>query len=363
MKPRVRQPPFARSPRRYDHSTVQSRYTAAEAIAPQHHRLRIFVIIILLLGMVSLFPVYRIVAGHAALPSPEIVSGLGGYCLDDHHDSAKFDAEVDSWKCNGSDAQHWTFSSMAIKHDDRYCLAVAGNATLAGSKVVMQPCSSSVGQVWDLDAGGYQNPNSGLCLDDPADHKGVSLDVRSCNGLTTFSETWTASAWSPIPLSAQAAVSCKTGTEGERVACYAQQQWAVWQMGTPEHTTLLNRYTDGNAYEEWCADFVSYIYREAGHPFSSAEREGWDEYNADYIQNMGFTMHLAAGYVPRAGDVAYFNYPGGHVEIVVKGGNSPVFVFGDSGTIDPATNNGEMAENSLTSDGTDGQLVYYLSPN
>jgi cell wall-associated NlpC family hydrolase len=126
---------------------------------------------------------------------------------------------------------------------------------------------------------------------------------------------------------------------------------------------LLNDYTEGNINEEWCADFVSYIYREAGYPFTDGERNNWDQYTAGDVQYMGFTLHPAGSYMPEPGDVAYFDYPGGHVEIVVSGGKHPTFIYGDAGTIDPATHNGDMTENSFTNDGAAGQVVYYLSPN
>ena len=165
----------------------------------------------------------------------------------------------------------------------------------------------------------------------------------------------------PRPGSADAV--CQSGTTGERVACFAARAWQDWRAGPSGHAALLAAYTDGNAYEEWCADFVSYLYKQAGHPFTSGERDGWDEYVADDIQNQGFTLHDAATYTPKAGDVAYFDYNGGHVEIVAVGGSKPIFIYGDSGTPDPATGNGDMAENSITSDGDAGQVVYYLSPN
>jgi len=67
--------------------------------------------------------------------------------------------------------------------------------------------------------------------------------------------------------------------------------------------------------------------------------------------------------VPLAGDVAYFNYGGGHVEIVVSGGQTPTFVYGDSGVTDPTTGNGQMTTNTITQKANEGQLIYYLSPN
>ena len=78
---------------------------------------------------------------------------------------------------------------------------------------------------------------------------------------------------------------------------------------------------------------------------------------------MGFSYHNASSYTPRPGDVAYFDYSGGHVEIVVSGGPTPTFVYGDSANIDSSTGNGEMEANTIISDGSMGQVLYYLSPN
>jgi hypothetical protein len=153
------------------------------------------------------------------------------------------------------------------------------------------------------------------------------------------------------------------GSQGDKIACVAAQQWILWQSGTVSHNTLLNTYSDGNSYEEWCADFVSYVYKQAGYPFENGERDGWDEYYAPYIENQGFTYHSAYDYTPKAGDVAFFDYNGGHVEIVAVGGSKPIFIYGDSGTTDKTTGNGDMADNTITNDGTAGQLIYYLSPN
>jgi cell wall-associated NlpC family hydrolase len=147
------------------------------------------------------------------------------------------------------------------------------------------------------------------------------------------------------------------------VACYAEKEWTTWQSGGISHDTLLNSYTNGSPDEEWCADFVSYVYKEAGYPFTQGSSNGWDENNANYIQYMGFAMHSASsGYVPKPGDIAFFNYNAGHVEIVVSGGSHPTFIYGDSATIDPTTGNGQMKANTILSD-SDGQIVYYLSPN
>jgi hypothetical protein len=293
----------------------------------------------------------------------EIRSGIGGYCLDVHDNSNAPNAKVDSWTCNDTGAQEWTVSNNKILHGNGDCLGTLGDSTQPETKVVVNKCNDSASQIWVPALGGYENTNSGLCLQVPNNTTNIPLEIGDCNHLTLPDETWTESTSADNTETKVVQVSCDSGTQGERVACYAAKELINWQSSPSTHEALLNDYTDGNSYEEWCADFISYVYKEAGYPFSQGERDGWDEYDANNIQYQGFTMHPATGYTPQAGDVAFFDYPGGHVELVAVGGPKPIFIYGDSATIDPATGNGDMAENSLTSDGNLGQLTYYLSPN
>jgi len=305
--------------------------------------------------------VFKIIARYHSSAIPEVKSGIAGYCLDVHRDSLDSNADVDSWSCNGTAAQDWTVSSDTIRHNKNYCLSIQNNGTSSGDKIVSDTCNGSASQVWTTSIDGFENPASALCLDVPNSKTDTQLILGSCNGLTGPNEAWATSVWSKDNTSG-ASTSC-SGSEGQLIACYAAEQWAIWQSGATSHSTLLNNYSDGNGYEEWCADFVSYVYKESGHPFSYGERNGWDEYLADNIQNMGFTYHPANGYIPQAGDVAYFDYPGGHVEIVAVGGSKPIFIYGDSGATDPSTGNGDMAEDTITNYPSEGQLEYYLSPN
>ena len=316
------------------------------------HRIMTWALVfVLCFGIILTF---RSVTSHAAGVSSDIKSGIAGYCLDDHDSIATNGAQVDAWGCNGSSAQDWTISAGAIQHDDNLCLAVADNGTTVGDSIILRTCDQEAGQVWLRDKGGFENPNSGLCLSIPNSKTGQQLVVASCSYLSQDYEVWTSDMKS----------TCVVGTKGGEVACEAEQDWTQWQSGTPSHETLLGNYTDGAPYEEWCADFVSYVYKQAGTPFTGGETNGWDENIASNIQNMGFTIHPASShYDPQPGDIAYFDYAGGHVEIVVSGGPTPTFVYGNSATIDPTTGNGEMEANTITSKGSEGQVVYYLSPN
>ena len=300
----------------------------------------------------SFFMTIRSVASHAVAIDLSIHSGVNGYCLDDHNNNAAQDAIVDSWGCNISEAQNWHVNPTSITHANGQCVSVYKNGTAAGESIVLDTCSLQPGQVWLRDNAGFYNPNSGLCLSLPSEGTNHPLILDSCTKIAQPFELWHVSAPS----------SCNDLSEGSSIACNAVKQWTIWQSGTPDHTTLLNTYTDGAPYEEWCADFVSYVFHEAGYPFRHGETDGWDENLANNVQYQGFTYHQAGTYIPKTGDVAYFDYQGGHVEIVVSGGNKPTYVYGNSATIDPSTGNGEMRANTISSDGVEGSVQYYLSP-
>jgi hypothetical protein len=361
-------------------TSCKQSYVRCNQIGASQHAVLLGVVLLL-----SIIGVFRLVQSHAAAASPKLNSGISGYCLDDHADSTASGATVDIWKCNDTGAQAWAVISTSITHDTSDCLTVQGNSNASGSAVVLDTCDASAGQVWLRDKGGYQNPNSGLCLAAssastvlPGESKTATV-IATCDDLASPQEVWT-----PTALNSGEAKDSGPSTdsdstfndaidalcsgtddnkEGDKVACYAAADWTTWQAGSPDHETLLTSYTDGAPYEEWCADFVSYAYKQAGYPFTGGEADGWDESNANNIQNMGFVKHSAtSGYLPKAGDIAYFDYSGGHVEIVVSGGRTPTFVYGNSATIDPTTGNGQMMANTTTSDGSQGQVVYYLSP-
>jgi len=317
------------------------------------------VIILLVVGLVFL---YQYIGIHQTSAIPEVKSGITGYCLDLFHDKKTTNSTVDSYPCNGRDSQNWVAAGNEIKHDNNYCLAVETTGGSSGN-IVANPCNNTADQTWVSAIGGYENPTTALCLSVPGGKTESQLTAADCKYLTEPAELWQPTAWSKSTINQPVSLSCNTGTEGQQIACNTAKQWVIWQNGSVSHNDLLNQYTDGNGYEEWCADFVSYIYKISGYPFSNGERDGWDEYLAYNIQNMSFTYHDAASYTPKTGDVAYFNYTGGHVEIVAVGGTKPIFIYGDSATTDPSTGNGQMTENTITNDGDAGQVIYYLSPS
>ncbi len=96
-------------------------------------------------------------------------------------------------------------------------------------------------------------------------------------------------------------------------------------------------YSDG-IDEEWCADFVSWIMREAGRPLSNPNSGSWripGVYTLqEYYQGIGAYAENGSGYTPpNVGDVVIYDssrWVGQHTNIVVAvDGNSAVTVGGN----------------------------------
>lgn len=302
----------------------------------------------------------------ADVPFHVIYSPEPGYCLDDYHGQLQANYPLDVWYCNGTKSQNFEWLNQQLRlYGTNYCLSI--NNT---NVVVLNSClTNQKTEDWQRYDVGIANQANQLCLTDDningGDH--TELKLTACGNMTNLAKQFTYSSWHNQNILASSMPVCQTiANNGQRIACYANQQWILWQSEPKLRPILLNNYTDGNSYEEWCADFVSYIYKLAGLPFNTGERgyNNWDEYDANNLINTnGLVYHQAgSGYTPQAGDIAYFNYPGGHVEIVEKGGVHPIYIYGDSGMIDPISHNGDMSENSISNDGSFGQVVYYLSP-
>ncbi|MCL5113247.1 MAG: ricin-type beta-trefoil lectin domain protein [Patescibacteria group bacterium] len=280
----------------------------------------------------------------------EVKSGWSGYCLDDYHDKLIPGSSVDIWSCNKSEAQNFELTLTSIRHDS---LCLSANSP---SSIDLESCNStSPNQVWLRDQSGYYNPNLRLCLSAQNSQSGQKLSLNNCSNLANPSDQW----YSSFDYTNY---SCN-GSQGQVVACNAIKQWMIWNDHPYNHESLLVGYTGGAPYEEWCADFVSYIFKISNYPFSNGNYDGWDENNANDIYSQGFVVHSAKGsYLPQPGDVGYFSYYGGHVEIVIVGGKEPTFIYGDSATIDPTTGNGQMEANTILSVKNLGQIKYYYSP-
>ena len=120
------------------------------------------------------------------LPPGPVMSGLAGMCLDDSGDLAADQTKADIWSCNGSAAQAWQAQADGTVRINGKCLDVAGGAKTGDSPVDLFSCNGTQAQQWRLVPSGsgvmLVNPGSGMCLADPTDATvdGTQLVINPC---------------------------------------------------------------------------------------------------------------------------------------------------------------------------------------
>ncbi|WP_354638502.1 ricin-type beta-trefoil lectin domain protein [Kitasatospora camelliae] len=105
------------------------------------------------------------------LPSGNLTSGLPGKCLDAGNNAADpGDASLpaDIWDCAATPGQTWTAGNDGTLKALGRCLDVVGGGRDNGTPVRLYPCNGTGAQVWTPNGKGLLNPQSGLCLADPA---------------------------------------------------------------------------------------------------------------------------------------------------------------------------------------------------
>lgn len=153
----------------------------------------------------------------------------------------------------------------------------------------------------------------------------------------------------------------------QNVVCLAEQEYQLWHSGQLTPATGFLKYTQQN-YEEWCADFVSWIYDQAHYPLQPDPN--WRVPAVSSIvaigqTNLNFHWHLAGSYTPRLGDLAIHG-DHTHVNIVVGvSGTTITLIGGDEGNV---TNYGTQhpASQSFVSEDTlvgGGDITSYVSPD
>lgn len=131
-----------------------------------------------------------------------------------------------------------------------------------------------------------------------------------------------------------------------KVVCLAQAELAIWNAkgGPPGGPAeYCKKYINGlgqsggrpdGSCEEWCADFTSWIFNQAGYPL---QQPNWRISFVDNIRLVGvaggkFTFKTT-GYTPQPGDIAlHENQGSSHVNIVVAvNGDTVTMIGGDQG--------------------------------
>lgn len=133
--------------------------------------------------------------------------------------------------------------------------------------------------------------------------------------------------------------TCNAGvanaTEGlsplrQTVVCLANQELAKWdpQTGALKPGTGYLVYSQ-DRHENWCADFVSWIYNQANYPLKPGA--GWNVPYVPNVQKIGeegikFQWHAVSGYTPKPGDLAI--HGDHHVNIVVGVSGKNMYLVG-----------------------------------
>jgi len=91
----------------------------------------------------------------------------------------------------------------------------------------------------------------------------------------------------------------------------------------------------GGGEEGWCADFVSWVMREAGAPLKNGNTGGWRIPGTftlqEYYESIGKFQKAGNGYQPKPGDVAMYNGSpifGDHTNIVVQNNDGALVTVG-----------------------------------
>lgn len=156
----------------------------------------------------------------------------------------------------------------------------------------------------------------------------------------------------------------------KNVVCLAQQELALW---TPTYDRQNYLKYSQNIPEEWCADFVSWVYNQAGYPLGT--KLNWRLSSVFEIKqigdkNLGFHYHDSNNYIPQPGDLAIHskdNNPYYHVSMVVDvnvTGKTLILIGGDQGS---GPYGGSASQSVVSKDTVVGfssnDIIGYVSPD
>ena len=166
----------------------------------------------------------------------------------------------------------------------------------------------------------------------PSDEIMALFETKTAHTTTKADEPKKAPVAASAQPIAEAPVAIATTNYREKVVNLAERELAKKPR---EYDRTVLMYTEGMR-EEWCADFVSYIYRESGQTLVNPGNGSWRVPAVvnlrAYFESQGRWQN-AGSYVPRPGDVAI--YGGRHTNLVVAVENGRMTTIGgnESNTI------------------------------
>ncbi len=141
----------------------------------------------------------------------------------------------------------------------------------------------------------------------------------------------------------------------QAVVCTAQAELQSWQSGQSSCYKYTTGAPQAGACEEWCADFVSWVYKRANYPFTGGQSGGWRLAGVYEIRSLGqqngnFHWHPEKTYTPKPGDIAIYSNDH-HTNIVTA-------ISGGSITIIGGNQSDQVSQETAASD-----LVGYVTPD
>jgi streptogrisin C len=117
--------------------------------------------------------------------SSSLVSNWNGKCVDVPNSNFSDGVQLQTWDCNGTGAQKWTFVNGTLQTSNNKCMDVAWGSTADGAVVQIADCSGNAAQQWVLSAAGdLVNPQADKCLDITGwnGDSGALLETWTCTG-------------------------------------------------------------------------------------------------------------------------------------------------------------------------------------
>lgn len=157
----------------------------------------------------------------------------------------------------------------------------------------------------------------------------------------------------------------------QKIVCVAEGELALWNAGKLTAGHDFFKYSEGRD-ELWCADFVSWVYNQAGYSFGPQDSIT-NNWNISYVGNLivppqsksKFTYHTTPNYKPQPGDLAIHSTPDNqfyHVNLVDSTSSGKIILIGGDqhggGSADSNVVNTETISSPF-----DDNIIGYVGPN
>jgi streptogrisin C len=120
-----------------------------------------------------------------------LISNWNNKCVDVPNSNFSDGVPLQTWTCNGTNAQAWTFTGGTLRTQNNKCMDVAWGSTANGATIQIADCSGNPAQQFVLSAAGdLVNPQANKCVDikDWNNSDGARLQLWDCAG--TANQKW-----------------------------------------------------------------------------------------------------------------------------------------------------------------------------